>query len=81
MDLRQTLAQASGRSPLHVINHMSLDLSYTSYYNFLSLGMSSLLLLLNSTAIVTSSEQNLWWSLSHLLGAASDSDSFKPDLG
>ena len=44
--------------------------------------MSSLLLLLNSTAIViTSSEQNLWWSLSHLLGAVSDSDSFKPDLG
>ena len=49
---------------------------------FLSLGMSSLLLLLNPTAIViTSSEQNLWWSLTHLLGAASDSDSFKPDLG
>ena len=80
MDLRQTLAQASGRSPLHVVDHMSLDLSHTSYYNFL--GMSSLLLLLNSTAIViASSEQNLWWPLSHLLGTASDSDSFKPDLG
>ena len=44
--------------------------------------MSSMLLLLNPTAfVIFSSEQNLWWSLSHLLGAASDSDSFKPDLG
>ena len=75
------MAQASRRSPLHVIDHMSLDLSYSSFIIFLSLGMSSLPLLLNPTAIViTSSEQKMWWSLSHLLGAASDSDSNKPDL-
>ena len=75
------------------MSSITLGLSYTSSSSpfasdFLSLvvfGISSLLLLFYSCCCIlcnTFFEQNLRWSLSHLLlGAARASDSFKPDLG